>query len=75
MLASRPDIVIVSGADWSRSNPANTAVPLGAGADPGRVQERLAALMSRPAYAGSPAAAAGRVYGVWHQFYIAPTTS
>jgi iron complex transport system substrate-binding protein len=72
VLASRPDIVIVSGADWSRSNPANTAVPLGAGADPGRVQERLAALMDRPAYAGSPAAAAGRVHGVWHQFYIAP---
>lgn len=72
VLASRPEVVVVSGADWSRSNPANTAVPLGAGADPAKVQERLAALMRRPAYAESPAVEAGRVHGVWHQFYIAP---
>lgn len=72
VLASRPDVVIVSGADWSRSNPSNTAVPLGPGADQTRVQERLAGLMDRPAYANGPAAEGGRVHGVWHQFYISP---
>jgi iron complex transport system substrate-binding protein len=72
VLASRPDVVIVSGADWSRSNPSNTAVPLGPGADPKLLQERLAGLMARPAYAKSPAVESGRVHAVWHQFYIAP---
>ena len=72
VLASRPEVVIVSGANWSRSNPANTAVPLGPGADPAQLQARLAGLMERPAYAHSPAAESGRVHAVWHQFYIAP---
>lgn len=72
VLTSRPAVVIVTGANWARSNPSNTAVPLGPGADPVQVQERLRALMDRPAYAAGPARAAGRVHALWHQFYISP---
>jgi iron complex transport system substrate-binding protein len=72
VLASRPEVVIVTGANWSRSNPANTAVPLGANADAVQIQARLKGLMARPAYTDSPAARAGRVHAIWHQFYIAP---
>ena len=72
IVASDPDVVIVTGANWEASAPGGGWVGLGPDADMGEARLKLAALMERPAFTGSQAAAAGDVHGVWHQFYNSP---
>jgi iron complex transport system substrate-binding protein len=72
VVASDPDAVIVTGANWEASSPGGPWVGLGPSADLGEARAKLAALMERPAYAGVGAVATGDVHGVWHQFYNSP---
>ncbi len=72
VVASNPDQVIVTGANWEASVPGGAWVGLGPKADLGEAREKLAALMRRPAYTAVKAVRSGDVHAVWHQFYNSP---
>lgn len=72
VVASDPDAIIVTGANWETSAPGGAWVGLGPNADLAEARAKLAALMDRPAFTGSKAVARGEVYAVWHQFYNSP---
>lgn len=72
VMTSSPDIFIVTGSDWDSLAPGNTAAPVGAGADPRRVQERLHSLASRYGFEELPAVKGGHFHAIWHQFYNSP---
>ncbi len=72
IIASDPDSVIVTGAEWAAYNPVGGWVGLGPNSDMEKAHEKLAALMDRPAFTGVKAAETGNVHAVWHQFYNSP---
>lgn len=72
VIESDPDVVLVTGANWSLYSPAGDWVNLGPGANPTQGQARLRRLMNRPAYRALPAVKAGRVHAIWHPFYDNP---
>jgi iron complex transport system substrate-binding protein len=72
ILASDPDQVIVTGANWELYVPGGKWVGVGPGADREQARRKLAALMERPAFTGVPAAETGQVHAIWHQFYNSP---
>ncbi|WMD21326.1 ABC transporter substrate-binding protein [Achromobacter seleniivolatilans] len=72
VIASDPDVVLVTGANWSLYSPAGDWVNLGPGADPAEGQARLRRLMNRPAYRTLRAVRQERVYSIWHPFYDNP---
>ncbi|MEG0858637.1 MAG: ABC transporter substrate-binding protein [Pseudomonas sp.] len=72
VIASEPDVILVTGANWSLYSPAGDWVNLGPGADPNEGRQRLQRLMQRPAYRSLEAVRAGRVYAIWHPFYDHP---
>ncbi|MBL3597003.1 ABC transporter substrate-binding protein [Rhodovulum sulfidophilum] len=72
VIESDPDVVLVTGANWSLYSPAGDWVNLGPGADPVEGQSRLHRLMQRPAYRSLRAVTAGRVHAIWHPFYDNP---
>ena len=72
IVASDPDVVIATGANWQASAPGGGWVGLGPDADLEEARAKLAALMERPAFTGSQAAASGNVHAAWHQFYNSP---
>ena len=74
VVASNPDVVIVTGSNWSHYDGAEGFVSMGhaAAATVEDSRAALAALMQEPAFTGSDAVANGRVYGIWHQFYTNP---
>ncbi|MCS6762489.1 MAG: ABC transporter substrate-binding protein [Candidatus Devosia symbiotica] len=74
VIASNPDIVVVTGSDWSNLANARSFVSVGPGtvdsADASRVA--LASLMDAPAFTGVTAVIQGNVHAIWHQFYTSP---
>ncbi|WP_205648591.1 ABC transporter substrate-binding protein [Acuticoccus kandeliae] len=72
IIASDPDAVIVTGAEWDAYVPGGAWVGLGPNSDPEKAHEKLANLMKRPAFTGVKAAETNNVHGVWHQFYNSP---
>lgn len=72
VIASDPDVILVTGANWSLYSPAGDWVNLGPGADPAQGLARLRRLMRRPAYRSLSAVRAGRVHAIWHPFYDNP---
>jgi iron complex transport system substrate-binding protein len=72
IIASDPDLVVVTGANWSLYAPAGDWVSLGPGADPAEGRARLARLMARPGYRTLRAVSEGRVHAIWHAFYDHP---
>ncbi|WP_082722395.1 ABC transporter substrate-binding protein [Burkholderia mayonis] len=72
VIASDPDVVIVTGANWSLYSPAGDWVNLGPGADLAEGRARLQRLMARPGYRALRAVRSGRVYAIWHPFYDNP---
>lgn len=72
VIASDPDVILVTGANWSLYSPAGDWVNLGPGADPVEGLARLRRLMRRPAYRSLSAVEAGRVHAIWHPFYDNP---
>ena len=72
IIASNPDQVIVTGANWELFVPGGAWVGVGPGADKAKSAEKLAKLMERPAFTGIAAVKDSNVHAVWHQFYNNP---
>nr|WP_194362025.1 ABC transporter substrate-binding protein [Rhizobium daejeonense] len=72
IIASNPDQVIVTGANWELYVPGGAWVGVGPGADKAKAEEKLAALMKRPAFTGIEAVSEGNIHAIWHQFYNSP---
>jgi iron complex transport system substrate-binding protein len=72
IVASNPDVVIVTGSNWDGYVPGGAWVGLGYGADMTEARRKLTNLMKRPAFAQTAAVKNGRVHGIWHQFYNSP---
>ncbi|AJY45597.1 ABC transporter substrate-binding protein [Martelella endophytica] len=74
VLASNPDVIVITGANWSNTENASDFVNVGPGAATVSDEsgEALAALMEHPAFTGSTAVANDDVHAIWHQFYTSP---
>ncbi|MCK8782687.1 ABC transporter substrate-binding protein [Rhizobium sp. NTR19] len=74
VVASNPDVIVATGANWSNTKDAKDFVNVGpnAAASVEDSREALNALMKNPAFTGSKAVADGRVHAIWHQFYTSP---
>jgi iron complex transport system substrate-binding protein len=72
VIESDPDVVLVTGANWSLYSPAGDWVNLGPGADLAEGQARLHRLMNRPAFRSLRAVKQRQVYAIWHPFYDNP---
>ncbi|SHN19863.1 ABC transporter substrate-binding protein [Roseibium suaedae] len=72
IIASNPDQVVVTGANWELYVPGGNWVGVGPGADLDKSREKLAALMNRPAFTDIKAVKDGNVHAIWHQFYNNP---
>ncbi|PWC11053.1 ABC transporter substrate-binding protein [Brenneria roseae subsp. americana] len=72
IISARPDVAIVSGANWKNYNTANGWVGVGPGADQKVALQRLQKLMARPAFKTLPVATNGNAHAIWHQFYDSP---
>jgi iron complex transport system substrate-binding protein len=72
LVVEDPDYILVTGANWSNSNPGNTAVWLGYEADPAKAREQLERLMQRAGFPELKAVKANKVMAIYHQFYQSP---
>lgn len=74
VIASNPDIVVVTGSNWTHSNNAQGFVNVGptAAATAESSRAALAALIEAPAFTGSKALESKNVHAIWHQFYTSP---
>ena len=74
VIASNPDVIVVTGSDWTNSPDAKGFVSVGPGTADGAAASRdvLASLVEAPAFTGSTAVAEGNVHAIWHQFYTSP---
>ena len=74
VIASNPDLIVVTGSDWTNSANAEGFVSVGPGTADGAdvSREVLASLVEAPAFTGSSAVAEGDVHAIWHQFYASP---
>jgi iron complex transport system substrate-binding protein len=72
VVAANPEVVIVTGGNWSAYVPNGAWVGLGPGSDLPEARRRLAALAKRPAFVQTQAVRNGRVHAIWHQFYNSP---
>jgi iron complex transport system substrate-binding protein len=72
IIASDPDQIVITGANWENYVPSGNWVGLGAGADNAESERKLKVLMQRPAFTGVKAVKDGNVHGIWHQFYNSP---
>ncbi|MBN3342862.1 ABC transporter substrate-binding protein [Pectobacterium brasiliense] len=72
IISSRPDVVVVTGANWKNYNTANGWVGVGPGADQKEALQRLQKLMERSAFKTLPVATDGNAHAIWHQFYDSP---
>lgn len=74
VIKSNPDIVVVTGSNWTHSANAAGFVTVGPGAAAVADDSRaaLAKLMENPAFTGSTAVADKDVHAIWHQFYTSP---
>jgi iron complex transport system substrate-binding protein len=72
IIASDPDQIVITGANWENYVPSGNWVGLGAGADNAESERKLNVLMQRPAFTGVKAVRDGKVHGIWHQFYNSP---
>ncbi|MBC06961.1 ABC transporter substrate-binding protein [Thalassospira sp.] len=72
VIVSNPAHVIVTSAMWDVYVPGGNWVPVGPGADPKQVIEKLKFYPTRPAYLGIQAQKTKAFHAVWHQFYNSP---
>ncbi|NVO23279.1 ABC transporter substrate-binding protein [Donghicola mangrovi] len=72
IIASNPDIVVVTGGNWEAYVPGGNWVGVAPGADMDAARKKLANLMTRPAFTGIKANETGNVHAIWHQFYNNP---
>jgi iron complex transport system substrate-binding protein len=72
LIVDDPANIMVTGANWSRSNPGNIAVWLGYETTEAKAREQLEGLMRRPGFPELSAVRNHRVMAVYHQFYQSP---
>nr|WP_235890842.1 ABC transporter substrate-binding protein [Martelella alba] len=74
VIASDPDIVVATGANWGHNEGISGFVNVGPGAAAVADDSRaaLAKLMLAPAFTGTTAVADNNVHAIWHQFYTSP---
>ncbi|MCC6864119.1 MAG: ABC transporter substrate-binding protein [Rhodobacteraceae bacterium] len=72
IVASDPEVVIVTGGNWEAYVPSGAWVGVAPGADLARAKDKLAGLMQRPTFIGTKAVKNGQVHAIWHQFYNNP---
>ncbi|BDW95409.1 ABC transporter substrate-binding protein [Thalassospira tepidiphila] len=72
VIVSDPDHIIVTSAMWDVYVPGGKWVPVGPGADPDEIVEKLKFYPTRPAYLGIKAQKTNAFHAVWHQFYNSP---
>lgn len=72
IVASDPEVVIVTGGNWQAYVPGGAWVGVAPGADTEAAKAKLGALMQRPAFTHLRATRTGDVHAIWHQFYNNP---
>jgi iron complex transport system substrate-binding protein len=73
VIVSNPEVIIVTGSNWTNSRPEGGFVTLGYSTSAALAQEQLRSLVNgTPGWQSLAAVQSGRVYAVWHQFYISP---
>jgi iron complex transport system substrate-binding protein len=72
IIASDPDQVIVTGADWEAYVPGGDWIGVGPGADKDEARRKLSKLTERAALTGVHAVETNQVHAIWHQFYNSP---
>ena len=78
VIASNPEIIVVTGSDWTNSpsvsadGPSYVNVGPNAASAVDESRTALAALMEQPAFTDAKAVQDGRIYAIWHQFYGSP---
>lgn len=72
VVVENPPYIVVTGANWSKSNPGNTAVWLGYETEEAKAQEQLRGLMQRTGFPELKAVKDNHVMAVYHQFYQSP---
>ncbi|MEC4717649.1 ABC transporter substrate-binding protein [Noviherbaspirillum sp. CPCC 100848] len=72
VVASNPDHVVVTSANWEAYAPGGSWIGVGPGADLKEAARKLEAYTARPAYAGTTAQQRRAFHAIWHQFYNSP---
>jgi iron complex transport system substrate-binding protein len=72
LIVARPDVYLMSGADWSQRGGTSQAVPLGYEATRASTLPKLQKLMQRESVSVLPVAKSNRVMAIYHQFYDSP---
>lgn len=72
IIVEDPAYLLMTGANWSKSNPGNKAVWLGYEAQPEKAQEQIRGLVQRPGFAELSAVKNKKVMAIYHQFYQSP---
>ena len=72
VLASDPEIVLVTSARWEAYVPGGNWIGVGPGADMEDARRRLELYLEKPAYTGIAAQRDRRFHALWHQFYNSP---
>lgn len=72
IIVDDPAYIMVTGANWSNSNPGNIAVWLGYEMTEEKAQEQLRGLMKRTGFPELTAVKNNKVMAVYHQFYQSP---
>jgi len=72
IIVEDPAYLLMTGANWSKSNPGNKAVWLGYETQPERAQEQIRGLVQRPGFPELSAVKNKKVMAIYHQFYQSP---
>ena len=72
VIASNPDQVVVTSANWEAYVPSGHWIGVGPGAYLAEARRKLETYTRRPAYAGTRAAQDRAFHAIWHQFYNSP---
>lgn len=72
VIASNPDQVVVTSANWEAYVPSGHWIGVGPGADLAEARRKLETYTRRPAYTGTRAAQDRAFHAIWHQFYNSP---
>ena len=72
LVVEDPDYILLTGANWSSSNPGNKAVWLGYETDPATAEAQLEGLMERTGFPELKAVKEKHVMAIYYQFYQSP---
>lgn len=72
VIASDPQHVVVTSANWEAYVPGGAWIGVGPGADLAEAARKLQSYPAKPAYAGTQARRDAAFHAIWHQFYNSP---